>query len=120
MRAATAVLLAAHSSAAYLLPPPTTASGGVQTRREYLAAAASFSAVSLFAAAAQASGGATAGKTTSIPRAKLRYYGRMTEVIIAYDALGSVIKSGDGYKKAAGAFFSDDEESPTNELKTAG
>lgn len=119
MRAATAVLLAAHSSAAYLLPPPTTASGGVQTRREF-AAAASFSAVNLFAAAAQASGGATAGKTTSIPRAKLRYYGRMTEVIIAYDALGSVIKSGDGYKKAAGAFFSDDEESPTNELKTAG
>ena len=31
-------------------------------------------------APAYASGGATAGKTTSIPRAKVRYYGRMSQV----------------------------------------
>ena len=117
-----AVLLAASSSAAYLLPPTTGNRGAVQpvTRREALVGVASFSAANLFAATAQASGGATAGKTTSIPRAKLRYYGRVTAVVIAYEALGAAIKSGDGIKAAASSFFSDSEEGPAQELKTAG
>lgn len=70
--------------------------------------------------AAVASGGATAGKTTSIPRAKLRYFGRVTEVIIAFNALGAAVKAGDGMKQAAGTFFGEKDDSPQADLTTAG
>jgi len=73
-------------------------------------------------APAYASGGATAGKTTSIPRAKVRYYGRMSQVLNAYRELGNVIASGDAaaIKKAGKAFWSSSEEAPAEELKSAG
>ena len=44
----------------------------------------------------------------------------MTEVIIAYDALGAAIKGGEGVKDAVGRFFSDKEDSPISELTSAG
>lgn len=71
---------------------------------------------------AAASGGATAGKTTSIPRAKVRYYGRVTQVISEWMGLGPVIDSGDtaAIKKARATFFGDSEESPAAELKSSG
>lgn len=69
---------------------------------------------------AVASGGATAGKTTSIPRAKLRYYGRMTAVVAAFEALEGTIGE-DGQQAAAKRFFNaDDPDSPFSELKSAG
>ena len=72
--------------------------------------------------AAQASGGATAGKTTSIPRAKIRYYGRMAQALYAYNALGKAIDSGDvaTIKAAKATFFAEQDEAPAVELKSAG
>jgi hypothetical protein len=89
-------------------------------RREVLAAAAGALALQVAPQAALASGGATAGKTTSIPRAKLRYYGRITEVVIAFQALGSAISMGEGTKQAAASFFAEGDDTPMSELKTAG
>ena len=118
-RLAVLALLVVRADAAYLRPPPVRrAVCGAVARRELLGAAAALCA--LPAAPALASGGATAGKTTSIPRAKLRYYGRITEVMIAFEALGASIKSGEGIKAQAGAFFGDKEESPAAELEGAG
>ena len=72
--------------------------------------------------AAIASGGATAGKTTSIPRAKIRYYPRMSQVIFAYKGLGSAISSGDtaAIKKAKTFFWAEADDAPGSELKSAG
>lgn len=64
--------------------------------------------------AAEASGGATAGKTTSIPRAKLRYYGRITAAVAGFEAVGQALPT-----KPKPSFF-EDEEGPIAELKTAG
>ncbi|KAL1498530.1 hypothetical protein AB1Y20_013851 [Prymnesium parvum] len=69
--------------------------------------------------AAHASGGATAGRTTSIPRAKLRYSGRLTAAVKAFLVLKASIGT-DEQKKAGKAFFSDAEDSAYSELKTAG
>jgi hypothetical protein len=111
--AAVALGLLSPASAAYLQPPAR----GAVTRRECCIGAA----IALSPLPAAASGGATAGKTTSIPRAKVRYYGRITEVIIAYNALGAAIKSGEGIKTEAAKFFNEkDDESPSAELNTAG
>jgi len=69
-----------------------------------------------------ASGGATSGKTTSIPRAKLRYYGRVTTVVSDFEELGRIIDKGDltAIKKARATFFSDADSSGIEELKSAG
>ena len=107
------VLLAAslHEAHSYLLPAarcqPATERPLVG-RREALAAGA---AVLLAPAAAFASGGATSGKTTSIPRAKLRYYDRVTVAVAAFAA---AVKAG-----AKGDFYVGDE-GPYEELKSAG
>ena len=69
---------------------------------------------------AMASGGATAGKTTSIPRAKVRYYGRMTAVVSAFNSLGQSIGT-EAQRATALSFFSkDDPDSAASELKSAG
>jgi len=80
-------------------------------------------ALAAWTPSADASGGATAGKTTSIPRAKIRYYGRMSLVLNGFNALGKAIESGDSdrIKKAKSTFFADNvDESPICELKSAG
>ena len=109
-----AFLLLCLASQAYslTLPParcPTVDRGAALGRREAVVAAAT--ATLLAPAAAFASGGATSGKTTSIPRAKTRYYDRVTDAIIAFTA---TVKAG---KK--GTFY-DGEEGPYAELKSAG
>ena len=91
----------------------------IRRREAVIGAAGAAVAIALPAAPAFASGGATAGKTTSIPRAKLRYYGRMTAVVTAYQALGASIQAGNA-KQAAAAFFSEEDEAPLAELKSAG
>ena len=89
------VLLAAslHEAHSFLLPAarcqPATERPLVG-RREALAAGA---AALLAPAAVFASGGATSGKTTSIPRAKLRYYDRVTVAVAAFAA---AVKAGAG------------------------
>ena len=91
----------------------------IRRREAVIGAAGAAVAIALPAAPAFASGGATAGRTTSIPRAKLRYYGRMTAVVTAYQALGASIQAGNA-KQAAAAFFSEEDEAPLAELKSAG
>ena len=76
-------------------------------------------ALSLPSGTALASGGATAGKTTSIPRAKLRYYDRITSAVSAFEALGVAIAKGGDLKAASSSFFSDRDESPFSEFKSA-
>jgi hypothetical protein len=92
------------------------------SRRELLHAMPAAVATVGLMPAAQASGGATAGKTTSIPRAKIRYYGRMAQVLSAYNALAKAIDSGDvaTIKAAKATFFAENDEAPAVELKSAG
>uniref|UniRef100_A0A7S2CSD8 Uncharacterized protein n=1 Tax=Haptolina brevifila TaxID=156173 RepID=A0A7S2CSD8_9EUKA len=65
-----------------------------------------------------ASGGATSGKTTSIPRAKLRYYSRITTAVSRFQLMSSEIANGE--TQGAKAFFAEVEGSPFPEIKTAG
>lgn len=92
------------------------------SRREALSALIAPAAALAWPAAALASGGATAGKTTSIPRAKIRYYGRMSEVVFAFNAVGSAVENAEAaaLKTAKAAFFGDEKEGPFAELKAAG
>ena len=73
---------------------------------------------------ASASGGATAGKTTSIPRAKTRYYGRINAAVASFKELGLGISAAADSKavKAAGLpFFSEsDPNAGAGEIKGAG
>jgi len=91
----------------------------ISRREAVIGAAAAAVAATLLPAPVLASGGATAGKTTSIPRAKLRYYGRMTAVVTAYQALETAIRAGTA-KQAAASFFSEEDEAPLAELRSAG
>ena len=64
--------------------------------------------------ASWASGGATSGKTTSIPRAKLRYYDRITAVVTSYQGLEKSIAAGNTKNSP---FWAGDQP-PYDELKT--
>ena len=86
------------------LPTRRRAAAGWTARGDAAGAAA------LLAPTALASG-ATSGKTTSIPRAKLRYYDRVTVAVAAFAA---AVKAG-----AKGDFYVGDE-GPYEELKSAG
>jgi len=71
-----------------------------------------FQAAALFATlavpgAAVASGGATAGKYTTIPIAKRRYFGRVKQGVFEFLALGESIKKGDLQGDRISDFFAD-------------
>jgi hypothetical protein len=53
-----------------------------------------------------ASGGATAGKYTTIPIAKRRYFGRVKQGIYEYLAMGAAVKAGNFQSPAIENFFS--------------
>ena len=90
-------------------------------RREALLGATAAAAASVLAVpSAHASGGATAGKTTSIPRAKLRYYDRITKAVIAFEALGPAMGSAETLKPAMKTFYDSADGSPAEEFKGAG
>ncbi len=57
--------------------------------------------------AAEASGGATAGKYTTIPIAKRRYYGRVKQGVFEYLAVGAAVKKGDLSAATIDDFFAD-------------
>jgi hypothetical protein len=121
---ATLLLLVGLCGADAYRLPMRQATPSTMSRRDWVGGAAAAAALTAWAPlAAQASGGATAGKTTSIPRAKVRYYGRMAVVLNEYGKLGKVIDSGDAanIKKAGKAFWRDDDDNaPAAELKAAG
>lgn len=90
------------------------------SRRHVLLAGAAALPVLGSPLAAIASGGATAGKTTSIPRAKLRYYDRITRAVAAFQSLGGYLGDASALKKGYGVFFSEQDDSPWKELQGAG
>ena len=110
------------------MPPPSSRIVRSSSRRDFLSsttsAAAALTLGTLGTPAAQASGGATAGKTTSIPRAKTRYYGRVTAAVAAFEALALSVKDADLKGAFAKAFFADSadeaDESPYSAFKMAG
>lgn len=96
-------------------PAPVASFSG---RRDFAAGLGCVAALVSLPLPTLASGGATSGKTTSIPRAKLRYYNRVTAVVAAFQAMGKDLSGGD-FKQAKG-FFVDSDSAPFTELKTAG
>ena len=72
-------LFLGHSGALQL--PAAASRRTLLGRREAIFVAPAALGSALVAGPAWASGGATAGKTTSIPRAKTRYYGRVSAVV---------------------------------------
>jgi len=118
-------LFAATADAFTWVATPRTASKDSSTRMPVVGSAVSRRALLasvVLPSAAFASGGATSGKTTSIPRAKLRYYGRVTTAVAAFEALGRTLDGGDAkeIKQTRSAFFSDKDGSPMEEFKSAG
>ena len=65
------------------------------SRRGTLAAAVALSAIGLAPPAAWGSGGATAGKYTTIPIAKRRYFGRVKQGVYQFMGLAAALKAGD-------------------------
>jgi hypothetical protein len=94
----------------------------LHSRRQWLCGSSAAVALTGMPLRGHASGGATAGKTTSIPRAKVRYYGRISQVLYAFNGLGKAITGGDAaaIKAAKASFWRDSEEAPVSELKSAG
>ena len=103
-------------------PAPASSRSTVQetSRRHVLLAGAAALPVMGSPLAVVASGGATAGKTTSIPRAKLRYYDRVTVAVTAFQAFGGSLGDVGALKSASGSFFAEKDDSPYAELKGAG
>ena len=76
-------------------------------RRDFMLQAAMLSSVAFLPEAALASGGATAGKYTTIPIAKRRYFGRVKQGVFEFLALGAAIKKGELKDDRVLDFFSD-------------
>lgn len=93
-----------HSQQTSLLA--TSESGSVDGRREFIAAttAAVFTSI-LSPEIASASGGATAGKYTTIPIAKRRYYGRVQQAVHEYLLLAPDVIKGDMTAQSIQDFF---------------
>lgn len=113
-----AVLFSLFAAANALLPSTRAApKSPALTRRAALALpAAAAASLALSAQMAHASGGSTAGKTTSIPRAKLRYYDRVTDAVASFKGLSKAFAGGS--MQEVKAFFAQD--GPFEELKGAG
>jgi len=75
-------------------------------RRSALQLAAAAAALHALPDAAQASGGATAGKYTTIPIAKRRYFGRVKEGVFELLAMQPALKQGDLKSEDITNFFS--------------
>lgn len=77
-------------------------------RRNMLAGAASFLVATVaMPEGALASGGATAGKYTTIPIAKRRYFGRVKQGVFEFLAVGRAIKKGELQSADITEFFAD-------------
>jgi hypothetical protein len=88
-------------------PPKRTTQRTRQELLRNLVAAATISGGSLLFApnSANASGGATAGRYTTIPIAKRRYYGRVQEAVHEFLAMGNDVVKGDMNAQSIQQFF---------------
>ena len=109
------VALLVSSAAAFQLP---SVAAGPRTcsRRDALFGGAAAALVG--PAAASASGGATSGKTTSIPRAKLRYYDRISAVVGKFQSMEAAVGTGD-VKQAVASFYKAEYETQDGSMSTA-
>ena len=71
---------------------PAIMSAASSSRRARIEGAAALLLFGGAPLAAEASGGATAGKYTTIPIAKRRYYGRVKQGVVEYLAVGAAVK----------------------------
>jgi len=92
----------------YPAAPATAAVDGplLSNRRAALLQAAALLAIGS-PVVASASGGATAGKYTTIPIAKRRYFGRVKQAVFEFISLGEEIKKGDLKGARITDFFAD-------------
>jgi len=107
MKIATFLLCLAASSHAFSTPQLTKLAqqsttlyskndaDAVPSRRHFLATAASAMTFLSSPLASYASGGATAGKYTTIPIAKRRYYGRVQEAVHEFLLMAPAVIKGD-------------------------
>lgn len=115
-----ALVLSALASVTLMLPisapphhlraagPCMAASPDLVSRRGAFAALAlGASSLLLPAPAARASGGATAGKYTTIPIAKRRYFGRVKQGVFQFLQAGKDVQKGDLKGESIEGFFSD-------------
>ena len=84
-----------------------SAAGPAHGRRAMLEGAAALLVLGAVPGAASASGGATAGKYTTIPIAKRRYFGRVKQGVYEYLQVGEAIKQGDLKAARIDEFFAD-------------
>ena len=105
---------------AYVLPkvPEILNAVSCDRRRVIHAATTVATAAVVLPGAAIASGGATSGKTTSIPRAKLRYYGRVSAAISRFEAVEQPLKDGN-VKGALSKFYGESYETQDGSMATA-
>jgi len=83
---------------------PTASAGG---RRAVVGGAAALLVLGAAPELATASGGATAGKYTTIPIAKRRYFGRVKQGVYEYLTVGAAIKKGELQAEPIENFFAD-------------
>lgn len=108
-------------AAGLLRVPPTRATlsrnvGRPGPTRKQICELVAAGAVASVPCTAFASGGATAGRTTSIPTAKKRYYGRVTADVKQFLAMGAAIRSGSVDDPRVADFFAEGAD----DLKSAG
>ena len=101
----------AVAAARRAVPAPCMAASGPMGRRDAMAtAAAAAAALCLLGGSpspAMASGGATAGKTTTIPIAKRRYFGRVKQGVFEFLAMENAVFKGELTSDDIGDFFAD-------------
>lgn len=95
---------ATFAASARLAHPVATAQQG---RRAVFEGAAAALVLGALPQMATASGGATAGKYTTIPIAKRRYFGRVKQGVFEYLSVGAAIKKGELDSSAIDNFFAD-------------
>ena len=76
-------------------------------RRALVEGATALALLGALPGAAVASGGATAGKYTTIPIAKRRYFGRVKQGVYEYLLVGDAIKKGNIQAQGIDDFFAD-------------
>lgn len=101
---------AAAAAARRAVPAPCMAASGQMGRRDAMATAAATAALCLLGGSpspAMASGGATAGKYTTIPIAKRRYFGRVKQGVFEFLAMENAVFKGELTSDDIGDFFAD-------------
>ena len=121
--------LCCSSAAAFGLVTPSSAAAEQQRahvspaapndrRSVLIGAAAALAATLVSPEGAFASGGATAGKYTTIPIAKRRYFGRVKQGVFEFLAVGAAIKKGELQSEDITDFFSDNIQVQKKRQKT--